>query len=207
MDRLRYMGVEAMYACGLAGKHWRSLSRGEDVWAVRERDASRVPGAYAPTCLIFESDQVVRRLWNFPSNWTDMDDDTLWRLAEVAPTAGSEMAVLIQALQTAFITAIVADRRASSLIAAARRAVAETRALREQRRTQLEACRASRQDMHNCVTRYARGAKENGRSAADVLHALEGPVGQTAFVVDDGQRLARLAGDVARWCAAEFHAA
>jgi hypothetical protein len=60
----------------------RDLERGNERWTVREVDARRVPGARADRCLICESGEVVRRLWEYPKNWTELDDEALWKLCD-----------------------------------------------------------------------------------------------------------------------------
>jgi hypothetical protein len=38
-------------------------------WWVRERDVHNQPGAPFPVCLVFNSDDKVRRVWAFPDDW------------------------------------------------------------------------------------------------------------------------------------------
>ena len=38
-------------------------------WRVSERDARRDPGAKADICLIFACAGMVRRVWDYPSDW------------------------------------------------------------------------------------------------------------------------------------------
>jgi len=49
---------------------------------MREVDARNVPGARRATCLICESGDVIRRLWSFPSDWYQLDDDALLTLCD-----------------------------------------------------------------------------------------------------------------------------
>jgi hypothetical protein len=49
---------------------------------LREVDARKVPGARAPTCLICESADVIRRLWAFPGDWHSLDDESLLDLCD-----------------------------------------------------------------------------------------------------------------------------
>jgi hypothetical protein len=49
---------------------------------MREVDARNVPGARAPTCLICESPDVIRRLWSYPSDWQMLGDDDLLRICD-----------------------------------------------------------------------------------------------------------------------------
>ena len=41
-------------------------------WRVREARAIDVPGAEAPTCLIFESDKSCTRFWKYPTEWIEL---------------------------------------------------------------------------------------------------------------------------------------
>jgi hypothetical protein len=181
----------------------RSFELEGERWSVSERDAQRVPGARAPTCLIFESEGAVRRSWSVPSNWRDMDDAALWRLSELTASASR----IVQALETTFISSIVAQKAASEMIRTARGSLQENRALRKQSAEIIRQCRATRQESHSGVTDYARQARANGASESDVLETLDTPLRHAAFVMDDPQRTARLASDIARWCHEEFRAA
>jgi hypothetical protein len=60
----------------------RLLQRGGRQWIVREASARGVPGARRETCLICESAEVIRRIWDFPDNWRTADDESLWRLCD-----------------------------------------------------------------------------------------------------------------------------
>jgi hypothetical protein len=60
----------------------RLLQRGGRQWTVREVNARGVPGARRDTCLICESAEVIRRIWDFPSDWRVVDDEALWKLCD-----------------------------------------------------------------------------------------------------------------------------
>jgi hypothetical protein len=60
----------------------RLLQRGSRQWIVREVNALGVPGARRDTCLLCESAEVIRRIWDFPSNWRSVDDEALWKLCD-----------------------------------------------------------------------------------------------------------------------------
>ncbi|MEP7088319.1 MAG: hypothetical protein ABI884_13525 [Gemmatimonadota bacterium] len=47
------------------------------LWQIAEYDARDVPGAMAATCLIFDSQSICRRFWNYPAHWLELGDDTL----------------------------------------------------------------------------------------------------------------------------------
>lgn len=181
----------------------RKFTVSGELWSVSERDARDVPGARALTCLVFESQDTVRRCWSFPPNWRDMDDSALGRLNESTMSSST----LIESLQTAFITSIVAERTAAELLVAVRGVLEENRALRDQRRVLLLCCRAARRESHELVATYARLERTAGASVAEAVKNLAAPVQTAAFVVSDPQRTERLVSDVARWCDEEFRAA
>ncbi|MGE5102386.1 MAG: hypothetical protein ACM3SX_20565 [Deltaproteobacteria bacterium] len=60
----------------------RLVERGDRHWTLREMDTRAVPGARARTCLICESTEVIRRLWNYPNDWRELDDFELADLCE-----------------------------------------------------------------------------------------------------------------------------
>lgn len=62
----------------------RLVDHGDRHWTVREMDARDVPGARAPSCLICESTEVIRRLWDYPDDWRKLDDAELAKLCEGA---------------------------------------------------------------------------------------------------------------------------
>jgi hypothetical protein len=47
------------------------------IWTVREADTTRVPGARASRCLIFETAGYARRAWTYPPEWRTLDDEGL----------------------------------------------------------------------------------------------------------------------------------
>jgi len=49
-------------------------------WTVREADTRRVPGAQAPSCLIFETSGYARRAWRYPPDWRSLGDEELLAL-------------------------------------------------------------------------------------------------------------------------------
>lgn len=50
-------------------------------WHVTERDARGDPGARGPRCLVFASAESIRRVWNFPDGWRDLDSAALAALS------------------------------------------------------------------------------------------------------------------------------
>jgi hypothetical protein len=50
-------------------------------WRIYEVASSNVPAPRGHNCLIFESSQAVRRVWNYPSNWDSLSSDELSALS------------------------------------------------------------------------------------------------------------------------------
>ena len=49
-------------------------------WQIREADTARIPGARGARCLIFDAQDVIRRVWLVPDDWRAMTDEGLLRL-------------------------------------------------------------------------------------------------------------------------------
>ena len=50
-------------------------------WRVREVDTRAVPGARADSCLLFEAEGVIRRVWNYPRDWSRLSPEDLAALS------------------------------------------------------------------------------------------------------------------------------
>ena len=50
-------------------------------WRIYEVASANVPAPRGRNCLIFESAQAVRRVWNYPSNWHRLSSDELSALS------------------------------------------------------------------------------------------------------------------------------
>ena len=50
-------------------------------WRIYEVASANVPAPRGRNCLIFESAQAVRRVWNYPSNWHKLSSDELSALS------------------------------------------------------------------------------------------------------------------------------
>lgn len=60
----------------------RRLLCGGDRWLIAEIDARGIPGAQADRCLVCQSEQVMRRLWDYPTDWHSLSDEALGALCE-----------------------------------------------------------------------------------------------------------------------------
>jgi hypothetical protein len=59
-------------------KRW--IVRGPERTLIAEVDAHGVPGASRASYLMCDSEQSIRRLWNFPDDWHRMEDASLLAL-------------------------------------------------------------------------------------------------------------------------------
>jgi hypothetical protein len=50
-------------------------------WRIYEVASANVPAPRGRNCLIFESTQAVRRVWNYPNNWHNLTSDELSALS------------------------------------------------------------------------------------------------------------------------------
>ncbi len=50
-------------------------------WEVVEIDGNRVPAARGERCLVFRAPHAVRRVWNYPTSWSDLPPSELARLS------------------------------------------------------------------------------------------------------------------------------
>ena len=58
----------------------------DERWVVREVDARAVPGTHGDRCLILENHDRVRRLWDYPTSWSRLSDETLLEMGETGGT-------------------------------------------------------------------------------------------------------------------------
>ncbi|MEP6729722.1 MAG: hypothetical protein ABJE10_03745 [bacterium] len=50
-------------------------------WQVTEHDTSVTPGARGSRCLIFDSSDMIRRVWDYPAQWRMLSVDALIALS------------------------------------------------------------------------------------------------------------------------------
>ena len=50
-------------------------------WRVTERDARSDPGALRAQCLVFSCAETVRRVWDYPPEWRDLNSEALIALS------------------------------------------------------------------------------------------------------------------------------
>ena len=121
-------------------------------WHVREVDAGSIPGSRSPRCLIFDSEGIVRRVWEYPDAWTELSDDALWGIHQNAasipsrPGSGSHPAVAA-ATESAVRSRLLLSELGLSYEA--------HRTLRDERESLLTSCQHSREAMRVAVGAYA----------------------------------------------------
>jgi hypothetical protein len=171
------------------------------MWMVREVDTTRVPGARADRCLIFESDSVVRRVWVFPATWESLGDRDLGALLRgdglPHPTLGARSGT-----HPAMVVAGLALMRAEEIQRCAWEALEANRGLRAQREMLLEACSAERATMLAAVRDYVRELKSTGveqgpamkliaSAIEDALPAMNMPVEWSKALMAEGLQIGR----------------
>ena len=149
-------------------------------WAVREIDSRHVPGSRRDSCLIFECDGIVRRLWEYPDAWVELADDDLWALIE-APVPVT-ISVELQAT-------LVAERTRSLLTQVAVLRDAD-RILRDDQHALLERCSELRRCMHTAIIEYAGTLRARGIPPERALVLLKSALQRGVAGCDDAMDLA-----------------
>ena len=63
-----------------AGRRFRDPDSGL-FWSVAEVDGRTIPGARGPRCLVFQSENAIRRVWCYPEDWRALGDADLTALS------------------------------------------------------------------------------------------------------------------------------
>ncbi len=155
----------------------RELTRNGTPWCVHELDTSRVPGARADHCLIYESEDVVRRVWAYPPDWDALADDLLWALMESrsatyapSPQETAESTLTRErAVEIPVTRELATIERAFDVTARTRSLLAELHVSREcsqslidEQRELRERCRTVHQAMQESVRAYAMLLRRDG---------------------------------------------
>jgi hypothetical protein len=61
------------------------IDRAGTTWRVKEIDASELPGNRGPRCLIFETTELMRRIWQYPRRWFELSDAALLGIGDGKP--------------------------------------------------------------------------------------------------------------------------
>jgi hypothetical protein len=190
----------------------RELFREGVLWSVHEANTSHVPGARGRRCLIFDSDTVVRRVWSFPTDWHELDDDALWALI-ARPAPSSARGASTRAPTEPFASAMAL---AEETTATARALVKQISTLREANRTLLSEnstlraqCQDGRCAMRHTVEAYASAMRAEGLAPevaiVRIKTAVIDAVGAASVADDpDAETVMR---DAVAWGIAAYYAA
>jgi hypothetical protein len=192
--------------------YMRELCREEVSWIVREADTSRMPGARGERCLIFDSESVVRRVWQFPTDWQSLDDDALWALtlkSQLPAAICGARPAMRPALASAITLAVETSERARRLIGVFAALSAENLELRSETTETLARCRESRAAMRNSVEAFAAAMRTEGVAPEEAIVLIKGAVidgvGPAAVTDDpDAQVVMR---EAVAWGIAAYYAA
>lgn len=186
----------------------RSLTHEDALWHVRELDTRKIPGALGDRCLLFESPEVIRRVWLFPANWWELDDDALWQYSERRPRLSAEAEKRRHELDTAVQRAMESIDTARVLASRMKAAAEANREGRAELRCLLQSCREERRAMRATVEAHASRLRQAGISAEDASLLIANAIreGATQAYADDGS-LKQFQRDAGRWCAQAYRAA
>ena len=191
-----------------SGSRKRSLTQDYETWIVREADCRKVPGARGSTALIFESAHKVRRVWVFPRNWYELDEESLWALSERAMRLSTRLDRSADTLSSALSASLGVIAEVEQRLARAKAAIADNRARQEERRKLLSRCRAERNRMREMVQAHVRELQRFGISAEDIGLYVASAARETIMQLSTSPDCARrLELDVDRWCAEAYRAA
>lgn len=166
-------------------------------WHVHEANAGHVPGSRSDRCLIFDSEGVVRRLWDYPDAWRELSDEDLWRLVDdagVLPQLSRiEAMPSLRGSHPALAAATEAAIRARSLLAELAIVRQTNQSLRDEREVLLDGCRQSRDEMRIAVQSYAASLKGDGvppeRAVLLIKSAMKAGIDATLCDDFDAERL------------------
>jgi hypothetical protein len=186
----------------------RTLTHEDAVWQVREVDARKIPGALGDRCLVFDSPEVIRRVWLFPANWWELDDDALWQYGEHRPRLSVEAEKRRHELDAAVQRAMESIDAARGLAIRMKAAAEANREVRAELRCLLQSCREERRAMRATVEAHASSLRQAGITAEDASMLIANAIreGATQAYADDGS-LKQFQRDAVRWCAQAYQAA
>ena len=161
----------------------RQFVRDGVYWEVREVDASGIPGARRSTCLIFESDSAVRRVWNYDASWRDATDEALGSMLEATANATALPATGSAPVDTARAVA----ERARTLLAevALAHESSSSPAVDLEHRDRADRCTRMRIDMRRAIVRYAEELRADGVPPERALVLLKSALKDGLGACDD----------------------
>ena len=186
----------------------RSFTYNDVLWVVREADGRGVPGAKGASSLIFDSREVIRRIWLFPRNWRQLNADDLWTVSERSAVISSKFNDQARDLSSTLYASLASIQRAQALLVRAEIAAAENRAERAECRRLAAACRAERDNMRELVESHTNDLRTAGLTAEDAsLYVASALRESLAELMPSDDSATRLESDASRWCAEAYQAA
>lgn len=186
----------------------RSFTHDDVTWVVREAEGRGVPGAKGASSLIFDSREVIRRVWVFPRNWHQLNAHDLWVLSERSVVISSRFDEQSRDLACTLCASLTAIQHSQALLVRAEIAAAENRAERAECRRLAAACRAEREHMRELVESHTNDLRTAGLTAADASLYVASAVRESLAELMPGDDSAtRLESDANRWCAMAYQAA
>jgi hypothetical protein len=186
----------------------RSFKRNDVTWIVRETDAHDVPGAQGIACLVFDSREMMRRVWIFPRNWHRLNENELWALSERSGRISAKCELRNRDLSSELFAHLVSMSHAQAVHARAKAAMAGNWTARAERRLLIESCRFERTRMREMVETHAADLRIAGLTAEDASLFVASAVRETVVQLGTNTDSAlRLENDTSRWCANAYRAA
>ncbi|HET9637134.1 MAG TPA: hypothetical protein VFP26_14490 [Gemmatimonadaceae bacterium] len=186
----------------------RSFTHDDVTWVVREAEGRGVPGAKGASSLIFDSREVIRRIWVFPRNWDQLNAHELWVVSERSVVISSKFDVQARDLACTLCFSLAAIQRSQALLARAEIAAAHNRAERAECRRLAAACRAERDYMRELVESHATDLRAAGLTAEDASLYVASVVRESmAGLGATNDSATRMESDASRWCAMAYQAA
>lgn len=167
-------------------------------WSVREAAATHVPGARGERCLIFESDSVIRRLWSYPVDWNEFEEEQLLEFLDATPSNG----------HTPIGDSAAVSQSTRSLLGELRRAHELRFGIENQSQARPDECRQAREEMRAAVTAYAENLRHEGVPPERALVLLKDAVQSgLAGTCDDEPVAEQLLHEGVEWCITAYYAA
>ena len=167
-----------------------------------------MPGAKGASSLIFDSREVIRRIWVFPRNWHRLNAAELWFVSERSAVISSKFDVQGRDLACTLYPSLATIQRSQALLVRAEIAAAQNRAERTECRRLAAACRAELGYMRELVESHTHELRTAGLTAEDASLYVASAVRESlAELTLSNDSATRLESDASRWCALAYQAA
>ncbi len=177
-----------------------------------EIDTRATPGSKGPRCLVFDSDAVVRRIWQYPENWRELSDAALASLidrVETAPPATESIPPARVNIPRPCATGQECVQRTRALLAEVAVLRSANHALRSDREMRLAECHRQRAAMRTAIEDYALALRTSGVPPERALVLLKSAMreGMDDTVDPDEQERDEIVRDGVAWAIEAYYAA